>query len=382
MKNPTTETIMIKSGCAADCRRFLRERFGDGYAVVCDGNTKPLALRAFPGDALIVFPAGSHATELEAAGCAERIRADRLRCLVACGSGSVHDITRYASHAEGIPFVSFPTAASVDGFVSGVAAMTWHGRKVTFPSTPPIALFADDDVYSTAPRELLASGVGDIVGKYVSLFDWVFASLVSQETVEEEIYKLEYDALNTVMHGDIKSPDYMHSVMDCLVKSGLAIQLKGSSRPASGAEHHLSHLWEMNCIGTPEHAYHGEQVGVSTLLVLSRYKQRRIPVLRPKPLDRELLLPVYKGLTDGIIEENTPDSLSGISQQLLDETASQITALIDSLPSSDSIREYLRSVGAKTSLSELGLPDTAEFAEKSLDWAPYVRQRLTYLKVI
>lgn len=382
MNKPSTEKIVISGGCAAECRSYARERFGDAYAVVCDGNTEPIARRAFPGDELIVFQAGSHATEQAADGCISRIKSDELRGLIACGSGSVHDIARYSAHDRKIPFVSFPTAASVDGFASGVAAMTWHGRKVTFPSAPPIALFADDDVYSSAPRELLASGVGDIVGKYVSIFDWIFASLLTDETVEDDIYKLENESLETVMHCDISSPDYPHGVMDCLVKSGIAIQLKGSSRPASGAEHHLSHLWEMGCIGTPRHAYHGEQVGVSALFVLDRYKRNPRPQLRPKPLDRELLRPIFGTLTDGIIEENTPDSLAEITQSALDANADRIAELIKALPDSEEIRGYLLSVGAKTTLTELGLPDSTEFIQRSLDWAPYVRRRLTYLKVI
>ena len=192
---------------------------------------EPIARRAFPGDELIVFPAGSHATEQAADDCISRIKSDELCGLIACGSGSVHDIARYSAHDRKIPFVSFPTAASVDGFASGVAAMTWHGRKVTFPSTPPIALFADDDVYSSAPRELLASGVGDIVGKYVSIFDWIFTSLLTSETVEDDIYKLENESLETVMHCDISSPDYPHGVMDCLVKIRNSHTAQGQQPP-------------------------------------------------------------------------------------------------------------------------------------------------------
>ena len=94
--------------------------------------------------------------------------------------------SRYACHETKKPFVSFPTAPSVDGFVSGIAAMTIRGRKISYPSTPPVALFADADIYETAPPELTDSGIGDIVGKYVSLFDWKFASLITDETVEEE----------------------------------------------------------------------------------------------------------------------------------------------------------------------------------------------------
>ena len=52
------------------------------------------------------------------------IDAEKPDVLIACGSGSVHDIVRYTACEKKLPFLSYPTAVSVDGFVSGVAAMT------------------------------------------------------------------------------------------------------------------------------------------------------------------------------------------------------------------------------------------------------------------
>ena len=48
-------------------------------------------------------------------------------------------------------------------------------------------------------------------------------------------------------------------LMYALIISGLAMQIIGSSRPASGAEHHMSHLWEMEVINEHLNAYHGER---------------------------------------------------------------------------------------------------------------------------
>ena len=67
----------------------------------------------------------------------DRLNGKSYDCLVACGSGSLHDITRYSANEKNIPFVSFPTAASVDGFVSTVAAMTWGGQKLFEPRRRP-----------------------------------------------------------------------------------------------------------------------------------------------------------------------------------------------------------------------------------------------------
>lgn len=133
--------------------------------------------KSISGQTKIIFPTGSHATETNADILINELSKNNYNALVACDSGSVHDITRYACHETKKPFVSFPTAPSVDGFVSGIAAMTIRGRKISYPSTPPVALFADADIYETAPPELTASGIGDIVGKYVSLFDWKFVRL-------------------------------------------------------------------------------------------------------------------------------------------------------------------------------------------------------------
>ena len=69
--------------------------------------------------------------------------------------------------------------------------------------------------------------------------------------------------------------------MECLILAGLSMQLCGNSRPASGAEHHLSHFWEMSLVNQPCGALHGESVGCGTLLVARHYHAGRV---RPRTL--------------------------------------------------------------------------------------------------
>ena len=68
-----------------------------------------------------------------------------------------------------------------------------------------------------------------------------------------------------------KDPGAYEKLMYGLILSGLAMQLTGNSRPASGSEHHMSHLWEMCCINEDSDALHGEKVGVGLLYVLREY---------------------------------------------------------------------------------------------------------------
>ena len=69
----------------------------------------------------------------------------------------------------------------------------------------------------------------------------------------------DVEALRGLMHG--------------LIVSGFAMQAHGNSRPASGSDHQLSHLWEMERLtvgGKP--AAHGACVGVGAVAMLALYE--------------------------------------------------------------------------------------------------------------
>ena len=62
--------------------------------------------------------------------------------------------------------------------------------------------------------------------------------------------------------------------MEGLIESGYCMLDFGSSRNASGTEHHYSHYWEMQLLqeGRPP-ILHGAKVGVATILVAQMYDQ-------------------------------------------------------------------------------------------------------------
>ncbi|NLF78302.1 MAG: sn-glycerol-1-phosphate dehydrogenase, partial [Chloroflexi bacterium] len=91
---------------------------------------------------------------------------------VAIGSGTITDIARYVSFRTRNPFISAPTAASVDGFLSTGAPLVVGGVKDTFKAQGPIGVFADLPTLMDAPPELRAAGFGDVIGKTTALADW------------------------------------------------------------------------------------------------------------------------------------------------------------------------------------------------------------------
>lgn len=330
-----------------------------------------------------------HATEAAVAEVTARL--DPCDLLVAVGSGTIHDITRYVATEQGLDFVSVPTAASVDGFLSSIAAMTWHGVKRSFPAKAPIALVSDSDVLAAAPYALTASGVGDLLGKYTALFDWRVSHLVTDEYICEQVIALVVEALDGVLSRadaiSARDPAAVETVMYGLVLSGLAMQMVGNSRPASGSEHHISHLIEMDVVTRDNPALHGEKVGVAAALVADRYHELlsldpdalSVDAYRGLPLSR--IQAVFGVRTEEVLAaENTPDPLAEVDAARLRAVWDDIKALAaKTLPAGTELRQRLASMGAPSTLPDIGLSD--ELWNTLWDMSPFVRRRLTLMRL-
>lgn len=317
---------------------------------------------------------------------------DDIDLILAVGAGTIHDISRYIACKYKIPFISVPTAASVDGFVSTVASMTLKGLKQTVPAAAPLCVYADTRIFAKAPRRLNASGVSDLLGKYICLADWKIASMLTGEYYCESVADMEKKALKTVKGclRDIGEGDEeaCEKLMYALILSGLAMQMVGNSRPASGAEHHLSHLWEMEVVCGHLDALHGEKVSVGMMLVLKKYKEIEEKIRKGQchvkefaDTDEELLEETFgkKGLLEGILMENHPELLDELDPQRLEECLEDIGEILAELPDVDEMEEMLQKAGCRSSVQDIGL--TEEIIPASLRLAPYVRRRLTLLRI-
>jgi glycerol-1-phosphate dehydrogenase [NAD(P)+] len=249
--------------------------------VVMDPNTEVAAgsrvladLRAAGVDAEpLVFEqcSGLIASPAAVARVVGRLRGEVLA--VAVGSGVITDIVRYAAHQSDHDFVSVPTAASMDGYASTVAALQLDGVKVTFPARAPLAIFADPRIAAAAPAELTRSGVGDLLGKATARVDWLASHLLYGEPYRQDVTDRVLEALSFAA-GNVEpilsgEPEAARGLLVGLVQSGIAMALAGSSRPASGCEHHASHFWDLLAArGLRPHHAHGLQVGYATHFVM------------------------------------------------------------------------------------------------------------------
>lgn len=389
-----TRAAVIESGCMKEFEHYMKE-FGltGKRAAVYDRNTyKAKGLtRPAADQEIILDPVNLHANELATAEVLRQLDPD-VELLVAVGSGTIHDTTRYCAHKRGIPFVACPTAASVDGFCSTVSAMTWEGYKKTMPGVAPELVLADIDVIKEAPAALALSGVGDILGKYTALADWKIAHALTGEFFCPVIEGMTRDAVRAVYGccekiGEKDEEAYTQLTYGLLL-SGLAMQLMGNSRPASGAEHHISHIIEMEppLLHVHSTASHGEKVGVGAAIVSGEYHrlvqiQDIAPLVRPyRFLPMEELSALYgETLLPSMMEENRSDCMDGVTPEMLIKAWPEICKIIEEVPTREELLDLYTRIGAKKTLEDIEVP--SDRLEALLKYSPSVRNRLTLMRV-
>lgn len=197
--------------------------------------------------------------------------------LLAVGSGTLNDVTKYVSARTGVPYVIAATAPSMDGYASTVAPTILDGFKTTLPAVYPAAIVADVDILKDAPMPMLTAGFGDIIGKFTSLADWRLSHQLNGEYYCPEVAGVIEAAVETCAANAQalaqREPQAIQAVTEALILSGLAMGMVGISRPASGAEHQMAHYWEMDALRRgEEHPLHGNAVGVGTVLAASLYE--------------------------------------------------------------------------------------------------------------
>ena len=190
--------------------------------------------------------------------------------LVSVGSGVINDLCKLASHHHNQSYLTLPTAASVDGYTSFGASITYQGLKQTFECPAPVAVVADIDVIAAAPKELTAAGYADLAAKVPCGTEWMIADLFGTEPIHPAAWHVLQDVLNEMLADPegvaAGEPEAIALLFEGLTYSGFAMQAARSSRPASCTDHLFSHYLDMTA-----HRYkgklqsHGFQVAIGTL---------------------------------------------------------------------------------------------------------------------
>ena len=195
---------------------------------------------------------------------------------VSIGAGVINDLVKYAAFQLGRPYLCVATACSMDGYTSAGAPLSDMGFKKTIQCQPTRAVLADLNVLCAAPPEMTAWGYGDLAGKVPAGGDWIIADALGIEPIDDVAWPLVQNGLNhwlgqpkLIRSGD---PLVIEGLFTGLTLVGLAMEAHGSSRPASGAEHQIAHLWEMADVQfNGAKVSHGACVSVGCVAVLRLY---------------------------------------------------------------------------------------------------------------
>jgi glycerol-1-phosphate dehydrogenase [NAD(P)+] len=410
-----TREVLLGAGVLGEVGAVFERAFGDRAAVViADETTFEVAgkragqLLADGGRALAepyVFPATPtlHADYDNVIPLARFLRAtDAIP--VAVGSGTLNDLVKRASHEVERPYLTVATAASVDGYTSFGASITKDGFKQTLTCPAPRAVVADLDVLAAAPAIMTASGYGDLLGKVPAGADWILADATGTDPIPPHVWALVQGSLREaiarpaqVRAGDL---DALAGLVEGLMLSGLAMQVAGSSRPASGAEHYFSHLWELEGLahgvdgGPPPE--HGLKVGVGSVAIAAFYERFLRRDLRDVDVDaRRAAWPAWPEVERRVRAAHTTPGLdeAAVTQsrdkhidaaQLADrltllrerwpELRDQLRAQL--LPAAE-LRDRLHAAGAPATPAEIGL--SMADLRASYTRAPMIRSRYTAL---
>jgi len=198
----------------------------------------------------------------------ERIRILKPQVVFGVGGGTKIDVAKLSSARQGTPFISVPTTASHDGIASPLSSVKGFEKPYSIMAQAPIAIIADTNIIMQAPWRFTICGCGDVIAKFTAVRDWKLA----HEEINE--YYGGYAASLALMSSKIvmenaelvkqKSEEGLRVLMEALISCGVSMSIAGTSRPCSGSEHLFSHALDMI---KPNHAMHGEQCGVGTIMM-------------------------------------------------------------------------------------------------------------------
>lgn len=406
------QDIYVGKGLIPRLPEYIARRgLGTHCVVVCDENTYKVA-----GEQVyqVLKNAGYDAILLKFVREGELVPDERTigellltiqpetEFLVAVGSGSITDTCRVNAARCKLPFVSVGTAPSMDGYTSVVAPLILRGTKIHRAGPCPEIIVCDLQVLATAPLDMVRSGVGDVLGKYIAIADWQIGSVINDEPYCPTCGQIVTDAVNKLIDNvdEIKSRSDkgMKILIEALLLAGMTIMIIGNTRAVASVEHNIAHYWEMmQLIHGHKPPQHGASVGVATLLVwplftrfakedLSRLDLEKIKANRISRENRVkwMLYAYEEEAATSIMGDNEGDFLPWEEQERrirrAQERFAEIKACIDDLPPFEKVYGTMARLGAQLTAADCGVDQ--HLLNVSMYCAKDYRTRYTLFKTL
>ncbi len=200
--------------------------------------------------------------------------------IVSVGGGKVIDVGKMVAYMENTNFISIPTIPSNDSIASPIAVITDGDKKKSLGAKMPTGVIVDLTLIESAPVRYIKSGIGDVISNLSAVYDWNLAHETGRDRFDTFAAMIsEASALNllSIYNDELTNREFLKVMISGLILSGIAMGVAGTSRPASGSEHEISHAIDLLY---PNRALHGEQVGVSCLFTMYLQNNSNLPKVR------------------------------------------------------------------------------------------------------
>ena len=406
------QDVYVGTGLVEKIPQYIEKRgFGTNCVLVTDNILYPLyaenvesILRAAGFQVTLCVITREEKVEPDERTCGEILLSitQHTQFLISVGSGSLTDATRVNAVRCRLPFVAVGTAPSMDGYTSAISPLLLHGVKIHRDAICPDIIVCDLDILKTAPLSMVASGVGDVLGKYIADVDYRLGHIIKDEPYCHTCGQMCVEATNKVLANieEIKkrSTEGIRALTEGLLVTGLTILIIGLTRCVASMEHNCAHYWEMMQLLRGEAPPpHGTSVGVGTLLVLpffekfmqedvSRLDEDQIIAARlpNDEIERQVFLAYGEEAGKAVLQENTELFLpEEVQRQRIRRVKERFPAICDTfaaLPDYETLYNALAYLEAPLTCEDLGVPD--DMRDLSLRWGSEYRVRYTLFKTL
>jgi glycerol-1-phosphate dehydrogenase [NAD(P)+] len=299
----TPLAIEVRRGAVAGLGALLADARissgGEVAVVVGPGQGEKVADLVRPGLAradLFTVAGGTLDSALE---LGDKLRQRSYDAVVGIGGGKTIDTAKYAASRFAIPMVTVATSLANDGIASPVASLDNDGIRGSYGVHIPIAVVVDLDFVENGPDRQTQAGIGDALSDLNAVADWELAHQVRGEPIDGLAVAMARSSAEALVNhpGTITDDGFLTTLAEALIMAGIAMAVCGSSRPASGSCHEISHALDLLRPGTGSH---GEQVGLGALFATYlREDTARFAQLKAAMARHGLaMVPADLGLTD------------------------------------------------------------------------------------
>jgi glycerol-1-phosphate dehydrogenase [NAD(P)+] len=265
--------LRIKPNALYKVGKYLRKNGFHRVAVVYGDGIRDLVGQSLDisldsSEIRVVTEETVTSNEVEAVVAAAFRLSRDTEAIVAVGGGVAIDYGKYMGFLTRLPVIAVPTAVSNDGFGSPGASLVVDGRKTSCRASIPYGVVIDTTIIARSPAHLTLSGIGDLLSKYSAVADWKRSYHATGEAVNDFAVMIALQSVENVVlhpHTSLQDDEFLQLVCGALVMSGVAMEVSGSSRPASGSEHLISHAYDRLA---STRSLHGVQVGVACVATM------------------------------------------------------------------------------------------------------------------